>query len=150
MQIKSKNWPLLTFLLVFACPVFAELGGDAVSVSHDRVSMKASSRTVAAQRYTVEEIQTPEGTAVREYLSPAGKVFAIAWNGPYMPDLQQLFGSYFVAYQEAAKIERSGRGSLQINRPELVVQSGGHMRAFYGLAYVPQLVPDNVSIEEIK
>jgi hypothetical protein len=34
----------------------------------------------------------PEGTSVRRYVSPAGKVVAVAWKGPVMPDLRQVLG----------------------------------------------------------
>jgi len=37
-----------------------------------------------------------------------------------------------------------------IQEPGLVVQTGGHMRAYFGRAYVPELVPQGVTIEEIQ
>jgi len=150
MRSRSKNWPLSLLLLIFACPVLAELGGDVASVVADRVHMKAASRILAQQKYTVVEIQTDAGTVVREYVSPSGKVFAVAWDGPRMPDLEQLFGSYFASYQDAARTRRAGHGPLRVDQPGLVVHSGGHMRAFSGQAYVPQLLPQDVSVEEIK
>lgn len=150
MRNKSKNWPLSIFLLVFSSSALAELGGDVASVVADRVQMKAASRILDQQKFTVIEIQTDAGTVVREYVSPNGKVFAVTWDGPHMPDLEQLFGSYFGIYQEAAKTRRAGHGPLSVNQPELVAYSAGHMRAFSGRAYVPRLLPENVSIEEIK
>jgi hypothetical protein len=113
--------------------------------------MNAARRAMPpAQHYTVHEIQTPEGTAVREYLSQGGKVFAVAWNGPQMPDLKQLFGNYYVTVQDAAKSRRTGHGPLHVELPELVVQSGGHMRSFFGRAYLPLMLPNNVHVDEIK
>jgi hypothetical protein len=138
------------FLLV-ADQVLAELGGDAASVETDRAHMKAAVvPALPAQKYTVHELQGASGQVIREYVSPAGTVFAVAWNGPQMPDLRQLFGAYFGVYQQAARAKRAGRGPLHINQSDLVVHSGGHMRAFSGLAYVPQLVPQDVAISEIK
>jgi hypothetical protein len=137
-------------LMAATAPVFAALGGDAASVDADRVRMKATHRMIAGSTYSVQEIQTPAGTTIREYVSPAGKVFGVVWQGPQMPDLKQLFGDYFGTYQDAAKAQRTSRGALRVVQPDIVVHSGGHMRAFFGRAYVPQLVPTGVSIDDIK
>jgi hypothetical protein len=137
-------------LMAATAPAFAALGGDAASVDADRVRMKATHRMITGSTYSVQEIQTPAGTTIREYVSPGGKVFGVVWQGPQMPDLRQLFGDYFGTYQDAAKAKRTSRGALRVVQPDIVVHSGGHMRAFFGRAYVPQLVPTGVSIDDIK
>jgi Protein of unknown function (DUF2844) len=131
-------------------PALAELGGDASTIEADRVRAMAKSRILPGQNYTMQEIQIPNGTTIREYLSPNGKVFAVTWNGPFMPDLKQLLGSNYTTYLQAAQEKHARHGPLMINRPGLVARSGGHMRAFSGFAYIPQLVPANVSISELK
>jgi hypothetical protein len=134
-----------------AClPAFAALGADAASVEADRASMKGQLRIAPAAGYTVHEIQTPANTVVREYVTPGGKVFAVSWRGPFLPDLRQTLGSYFAKYQEAASAPHGGHRHLSIEQPDLIVHSDGHMRAFYGLAYVPMLLPLNLSIDDIK
>ena len=140
------------FLSGAAVPALAALGGDETSVETDRTQMKAELRsktTVAA--YTVHEIQTPSGTVVREYLSPEGKVFAVAWRGPTKPDLRSVLGPYFDAHVASANAERGGGGHhhLQINNPGLVMRSDGQMRALFGRAYVPQLVPAGVPVQAL-
>jgi hypothetical protein len=45
---------------------------------------------------------------------------------------------------------RARRGSLLIRQPDFVVQSGGHMRSFSGIAYIPQLLPKYVTVDEIQ
>ncbi|HJX21318.1 MAG TPA: DUF2844 domain-containing protein, partial [Steroidobacteraceae bacterium] len=65
-----------------AAPAFAALGGDATSVQTDLVKMKGALRITASAGFTVHEITTADGTVVREYLSPADKVFAVSWRGP--------------------------------------------------------------------
>jgi hypothetical protein len=129
--------------------LFGALGGDASSIANDQVHMKGSLRVVQAAAYTMHEIQAPTGTAVRQYVSPAGKVFGVAWQGPFKPDLQQVLGNYYQQYVAAAR-ERRGRGPVTIQVPGLVVQSGGHQRSFVGRAYVPEMLPDGVRLEEIK
>ena len=142
--------PLSILLLLTAFPVCAELGGDAGSVEADRVHMNAEVRMQRATKFSVHELQTPGGTTIREYVAPTGRVFAVAWTGPQMPDLQQLFGGYFESLKKAASRKPSERGPLRIDEPTLVVDSGGHMRAFHGRAYDPRLVPADVFIAEIQ
>jgi Protein of unknown function (DUF2844) len=128
----------------------ATLGENSTSTEIDRASMKATLRMLPAVKYTVHEIQTPSGTTVREYVSSAGTVFAVAWQGPVMPDLRQALGIYFDRYIEAASGKHAGHRHLAIREPGLVVQSNGRMRSFSGRAYLPQLLPQGVSVEEIR
>jgi hypothetical protein len=144
---------LVTGVLVsqVAClPAFATLGEDATTVENDRVQMKAQLRTTAVAGYTVHEIQDSAGTTVREYIGPTGKVFAIAWHGPLLPNFQQTLGKYFAEYNSNANAPRVGRRHLSIQGADLVVHSNGRMRAFYGTAYVPSLLPTNFSVDDIK
>lgn len=140
-------------LLMLALPFSASatLGESATSTETDRVSMNASMRMVPATKYTVHEIQTPSGTTVREYVSAAGTVFAVAWQGPVMPDLRQTLGGYFDRYTAAAAAGRhASHRHIAVRESDLVVQSNGHMRSFSGRAYLPQLLPQGVAIEEIQ
>lgn len=129
---------------------FATLGENWTSTEVDRASMKATLRMLPAAKFTVHEIQTPYGTMLREYVSTAGTVFAVAWRGPVMPDLRQVLGSYFDRYVEAASGKHVGIRHLAISEPGLVVQSSGRMRSFSGRAYLPQLLPQGVAAEEIR
>jgi hypothetical protein len=115
-------------------------------------------RTVRANdaTYTVHEITTSYGTVVREYVTPDGKVFGVAWRGPFMPNLQQLLGDSYGEFSQAAQAARSGpvkrsrNAPLSVTQPDLVVHSGGHMRAYAGRAYLPGLLPAGVDPKEIK
>jgi uncharacterized protein DUF2844 len=97
----------------------------------------------------LHELQTPSGVAVREFVSPSGKVFAVAWHGPSRPDLKQLLGSHFEEYRQALQARSSRRGPVFIQLPNLVVQLGGHMRDFMGRAYLPDQLPAGVRAEDI-
>jgi hypothetical protein len=141
---------VLAFTLTLPAPASAALGGDTGSIQADQVHMKGGLRVTRAQAFSVHAIQVPSGTVVREFVSPAGKVFAVAWQGPSLPDLRQLLGSYFEQFQQAAQTNRRGHGPLIIEQPGLVVQSGGHMRSFVGRAYIPDMVPEGVRLEEIR
>lgn len=123
------------------------------SVKADYDQMQARSlKSTATAAYALHEMQTPNGTTVREYVSPAGTVFAVAWKGPWPPDLEQLLGSHFSEYQTAVQDpnRRPGRGPMTIRAQNLVVELSGHMRDFSGRAYLVDLVPAGVSVESIR
>ena len=132
-----------------AAPALAALGEDATSVQTDLVKMKGALRITSSAGFTVHEIATSNGTVVREYLSPAGKVFAVSWRGPMMPDLSQMLGTYYEQFLQAPSAAHVRQRHLSIEQPGLVVQSSGRMRAFFGRAWVPQLLPQNFSVNEI-
>jgi hypothetical protein len=140
-------------VLVSVFPAWGSLGGDSASIQADQLQMQGTRRTITAESYTVHEIQAATGAVVREYVSREGKVFGLAWHGPWPPDMRQLLGGYFEQYVQAAEAQtgsRMGRRPLMIARPGLVVQMGGHPRAFAGLAYVPGMLPPGVRAEEIQ
>lgn len=146
----------LTLLGVMApADTLAALGDDLKSVEADRVAMKGSVQQLTdlrfgVSRYVVHEIQTPEGTVVREYVAPSGKVFAVTWQGNFLPNLQQLLGASFEPWQSAVRAQRRGRSAVSVATARLVVHSGGHMRAFFGQAYLPQDVPADVPLSELR
>jgi len=152
-SIGLKMLVVVASLVIPASRSWASLGGDAASIQADQVHMQGNRRTMAAESYTVHEIQANSGTVVREYVSPEGKVFAVAWHGPWMPDMRQILGSYFDQYARANQSQsgaRMRRGPVVIDEPGLVVQIGGHMRAFAGRAYVPEMLPSGVRAENIQ
>jgi hypothetical protein len=131
----------------------ASLGGDVASVQEDKAQMKGTLKTTENEGYTVHEITAPGNTVVKEYVSPAGKVFAITWRGQFIPNMQQLLRTHFDQYAQAAKAQREshpGHRPLNIQQPELVFQNGGHMRSYVGRAYVPDMVPQGVNVDALQ
>ncbi len=128
----------------------AELGGNISTIQADQEHMKGTRRVISNAAYSVHEIQASTGTTVREFVSPSGTVFGVAWQGPWNPDLRQLLGQYFGQYAQAAQNKRAGRGPVSIRQEGLVVEAGGHMRSFSGRAYLPQMMPQGVTSEVIK
>jgi len=152
---KSGRWAVILYvaMLTISLPAFAGLGEDVSSVQADQAHMQGSLRTTQTQAYTLHEIQAPSGIVVREFVSPTGKVFGVAWQGPWPPDMRQILAGYFGQYQQAAQAQvnsHAGRKPLVIDQPGLVVQSGGHMRSFTGRAYIPEMLPQGVSAEAIR
>ncbi len=152
-----KACAALVFVLVVAIamvfPAWASLGGDTASIQADQLHLQGSRTTKAVESYTLHEIQAATGTVVREYLSPEGKVFAVAWNGPRLPDLRQLLGGYFEPYRAAVQLRsgaRMARRSVMVDQPRLVVQISGHIGTFSGRAYVPDMLPSGFRAEDIQ
>jgi hypothetical protein len=138
-------------LMSSASPLWAALGRDFRSVQDDRAQMKAEIRIARTERsYTVHELKMSSGTVVREYVSSAGKVFGVAWQGPWLPNFRQLLGDYFNPIMQAPRNRRQGRGPLVIRQPQVVFQSGGHMRSFFGRAYAPDMLPNGISPDVIQ
>ncbi|HXY51903.1 MAG TPA: DUF2844 domain-containing protein [Terriglobales bacterium] len=132
-------------------PASAALGGDVASVQKDMVQMRASLKITHAEAYTVHEMQMSYGTVVREFVSPAGQVFGVAWRGPFLPDMRQILGTYFNRYEQVGIAKsRRAQGPLVIQDPELVLESSGHMQSYRGRAYVPTMVPQGVSLDAIR
>jgi hypothetical protein len=150
----SKLRSIGVALLVFTLPAMAELGGSVSSIQADQEHMKGTRRVTTTAAYSVHEIQAATGTMVREFVSPSGMVFGVAWNGPSTPDLQQLLGTYFGQYTQAIQDKRSEqrtvRGRRSIRQEGLVVEAGGHMRSFSGRAYLPQMMPQGLPSGAIK
>lgn len=158
----------LVSLGLVAGPAQASLGGDLASVSRDRAalgastadasgsaaqSVRRSSTSGSALAYTVHRLVTPAGVTVSEFLDASGAVFAVSWNGPLIPDLRQLLGDYFPAYSDALAARLATgqqRGSVALEVDALVVRSSGRMRAFSGIAYLKDKLPDGVSAADIR
>jgi len=154
-RAKVSLWAgiLSAMFILIALPAFAGLGEAASSVEADQVHMQGALRSTQTQAYAVHEITAAPGTVVREYVSTSGKVFAVALQGPWPPDMRQILAGYFEQYHQAVQTQansRAGRRPLLIEQPGLVVQSGGHMRSFAGRAWVPEMLPPGVSREEIR
>ena len=145
----------MMFTIGYVASAQAALGGDSASVETDRVSMRAEHAArqslSATGSYTVYETTTPSGTIVRQYLSSNGLVFAVAWDGPFLPDFRQLLGVHFDT-MVARQGKQSNAGHRKFNQQEgdLVIESGGHQRSFVGRAYLSSLIPVNVTLQDIQ
>ena len=138
-------------LLLGTAPAWAVLGEYESSVSLDQQVLRGEIREEIRLGYKFHQITSPNGTIVREFVSPNGKVFGISWQAPFMPNLQQLLGSYFPELDQAARSQVRRRGGpLVVRTDKLVLVSAGHMRSFHGHAYVPSLLPNNVSAEVVR
>lgn len=159
MCVVAKRLIRLTGLAVFliaAAPfqASASLGSDVTSVNDDRAKMQGALMSITRnERFEVHQLQAANGSTVREYVSPTGTVFAVSWEGPWLPDLRQVLGNYFDAYQRTVPAVRNARrshGPMTFRSGDMVVQIGGHPRAFVGRAYIEHLMPQGMQAETIR
>jgi hypothetical protein len=152
------RWTYFRWLAGMVClaalnlPAMASLGGNLDSVGTDRAHMNARITVSSNDGFNIHQIQAPEGTVVDEYVSSTGTVFAVAWHGRFVPDMQQIMGTYFDQYSAALQSRQKGYGHrpLNIKQSGLVVETGGHMRDYFGRAYIPSLLPQGFNPDKIQ
>jgi Protein of unknown function (DUF2844) len=152
------RWTYFRWLAGMVClaalnlPAMASLGGNLDSVGADRAHMNARLTVSSNDGFNIHQIQAPEGIVVDEYVSSTGTVFAVAWHGAFVPDMQQIMGSSFAQYSAALRSEQKhyGHHPLNIQQSGLVVQTGGHMRNYFGRAYIPSLLPQGFNPDTIQ
>jgi len=145
-----------------ATTAYAALGETADSITADAASFNAvTARQVArpalnapaVKAYTVEQMTIASGIAVKEYVSPNGRVFAVTWRGRLPPDMAVLLGSYFTQYQNAARaggLTAHGLHHASVRGSDLTVETAGHMRDMWGRALLPAMLPPGVEQSEIQ
>jgi hypothetical protein len=143
---------LAAAMLLTAGPGRATLGESADSIASDQKALAAVRPSPTIRNgYTVQEISS-DSVVVREYVSPTGIVFAIAWQGLIHPDLTLLLGSHAREYEEALRqtSHQPGRRHLHVKSNNIIVEKWGQMRNLQGRAYVPALLPPGLSIDAIQ
>src|SRR5437764_15361412 len=128
--------------------VFPSASTNAVR-AHVLAASSAAANAGAA--YTVNSSVLANGTTVREYVGADGVVFAVSWNGPFLPDLRTLLGDHFATLtSEAARRPKAGHSQLHIERPEVTIESTGHMRAYAGRAWINARLPAGFNTQDIE
>ena len=151
-MIRNMGWVsgIVVIGALWTSVASAALGQPESSIAAETQLNRASIKQSQVGAYRVHEMQLPSGTVLREYAGLDGKVFAVTWSGPFMPNLKQALGTYFDEFSAQIGTAHATRKHLVIRQPDLVVESGGHMRAHHGRAYLPQAIPSGVSIGDLK
>lgn len=134
----------LTCLSLAPAPAHAALG-DAQSAPAG-----ATTRTLAGGAARVVSYVDGGGTTINEYVaSTTGSIFAYTWQGPTQPNLDTLLGRYAADWRAAAAAQHAaGRDDLhaaRVDGAQVVVETGGHMRAYVGRTWLPAALPAGVS-----
>jgi len=143
---------LLARAIFLTTTASASLGNDLESVYRDATHAGSGIQIRNTPHYSIYELKIPTGTRVREYISAEGLVFAVAWDGPFVPELQRFLGRNFRKYADtlhAQKFPYFSRKPVLIRLDDLVFENSGHPGAFFGRAYIPQVVPSGVAITEL-
>ena len=143
---------LCVFVGGFCYQSFAAIGNDVFSLSADQAHLHATLRSTQKAGYVLHELCADSGLVIHEYSAPNGKIFAVAWEGPVIPDLRQILGARFDDFRRAAETQnRNGvHGPLFIQQNGLTVELGGHMRSYRGKAYLSDEMPASVRAEELR
>jgi hypothetical protein len=129
----------------------AGLGEPVDSVARDHQALRGTTLSVTAmQAYDVHETTTADGTRVRQYVSRAGTVFAVAWSGRSLPDLRIVLATHYDRYVAAAAAHRGSHHLLSVATPEVQMNIVRLPRGFAGSAQVPTLMPPGTSAEELR
>lgn len=131
----------------------AELGGPLSSVRIDGGRLGARLSSTAMGGFTRHDLTRANGGSAHELTNADGRVFAVTWSGPGKPDLRSLLGPHFADLQATSGAPgrrlRSLRRPAQVSRPDLQIQTGGHMGWFHGVAYLPALAPAGFSVDDL-
>jgi hypothetical protein len=133
--------------LAFAPLAQAVLGERVDSIHADQMRLQGVRRLSTTLQYQVHDIRLADGATVRQFATPAGQVFALAWRSHLKLQLQPLLGQYFSPYSAARQAAAPGQGFARqsaLAQGGLVVRESAHLGLFAGLAYVRQLVPEGV------
>jgi hypothetical protein len=147
--MKSTLRLALVFVIA-TLPAWGALGEYEGSVGLDQRVLRGDIHEEVRAGYKFHEMTTADGALVREYISPEGKVFAITWRARVLPNLEQLLGAYFPRVQQAVQARGHRGGALVIKADDFVYFSGGRMMNFRGSAYLPALMPKNVTAEVVR
>lgn len=139
-------------LILAAIPAWATLGQSEASVTSDELHMKSEHRVQEFQNYKVHELTVAKGVTVREFVSPQGSVFGVTWQGRSTPDMNQLLGTYVNNLQTATRAQTKiiPRRGMTVKTNDFVYSNFCRMRTCQGSAYVPSLMPSNVSAEVLR
>jgi len=151
-SLRKTTLSVLLILVLAQIPAWAVLGQTEATVTSDQQRMKTEDRVQAFASYKVHQLTTTNGPTVREYVSPQGLVFGVAWQGRFMPNMNQLLGTYVTNLQNATPAQtqiRHLRG-LNVKTSDFVYSNFCHMQMCTGRAYVPAFVPSNVSAEVVR
>jgi hypothetical protein len=138
--LRTRKWLLAAAMgwLLCTSDARAALASDLASVQSDAQAFGALTSQTMLAAATVYSQTLPNGLVVRQYVDAAGLVFAVGWEGPVLPDFARLLGPYYPVYTLAVRQQKRG---VNIQTPELVIESGGMMRSFSGRALLPARLP---------
>jgi hypothetical protein len=142
----------VAFSLLAMAPAFAGLGEAESSINADSMRMHARRTVAMTQQYSVNELQSADGSRVKQYVSPSGIIFAVSWHTLYKPNLSSMLGPSFQNYAQAAQQAARRPGIQRHFRHEsldLVVQATSHLNVFSGFAFRQSMLPRGLNLSNL-
>jgi len=128
-----------------ASSAHAALGEPAASVTVEQAQLHAARRQTFGPQVQVHTLQWADGSQVRQYAGPDGRIYAVAWNTRGKPQLALLLGSHYDRYVAAVRAAQRARPGIQHAGQwpdgELVVEAVAHGTVFSGRAYLSTMIP---------
>ena len=148
--VVKTSLPVLLFMLLLVSNALASLG-DSVIVDHGKHRVcRDTMGTKSCSCYTIIQTYRNQDSLVKEYVNDAGLVFGVTWQARRVPNMKTLLGRYFPEFQIATQARGHKPGPLNLKTKNLIVESAGHMRAFHGRAYLPDLLPMHISPADLQ
>ncbi len=144
-------------LVLVAGAARAALGGYATELPTDAARLHARAlsaqvqRTASGPAFTRHQIALPAGGQAVEFVDAGGKVFAVSWASPLMPDLSVLLGGYKASLDSAHQAPHAVRSPrlLRADTGDWVLVSSGHLRAYQGYSYLRSRLPAGFDLNEL-
>ena len=137
-------------MCVLSAGARAELGGAPIPMQTDARMLQGAAVVEHGAGFDRHEVTQADGSMVREYVSPRGTVFAVAWSGRTTPDLKALLGTHYATYAAEAAKQRPSHHVLTVTTPDLVVTVVRYQHTGSGSASLPAEVPAGVVVGELK
>lgn len=136
---------------LFSLQAMAALGDQLVGSSSSYSSGKVKQTTSSGASFTVSESKGSDGIFIRQYVDSSGLVFAIAWKGTFVPDLENVLGGFTADFKNAVHKKGKLKGSrrLKVDTGFIVVEGGGRQRDQSGRAYIPVKLPEGFDLKDI-
>lgn len=158
MKNKLKMAMLAAILPGLAC---ATLGNTPATINKDLQALNGNSTIANAQiknanqatlahntQYDIYTFTTTQGITIKQYVAN-DQVFAVTWHGPRIPNLRQLYGTYFNSYSQA-KTPNTGMSNRSVDTLDLNATTYGISGAFVGRAVLKAQLPEGITIENLK
>jgi hypothetical protein len=151
-RLAARGGALVVALVMLHAPAArAALGATREQLLQDAVALQTMRVTITSrEHYDVHEMISADGTTVRAYVEPGGRVFAVTWSGRVQPDLRVVLGASYARYLEAARAPHASHHVLAVTTPDLVLSVVKLPRGFAGRAHLPSLVPAGTAVETLR
>ena len=140
----------LTLTLTGVC-AHAGLDEPVARIAQDQLAFKsAPARVTHAAAFDRHELLTTDGVNVHEFVGRNGRVFAVTFNGPAMPDLKVLLGGRFNESAAAVHPSPSTHKVYTHSSRTLELSIVKLPRGFAGSAFVPGAIPAGVTARDLQ